>query len=254
MRIISYNILDGGEGRADVLGEVIEAQRADVVGLVEAERLDVIERLARRLKMDFIHAPGRSKASALLSRWTIRETINHAPRHESLSKSLLEATVVDPAGAEWTLGVVHFHAGAFEADEARREEELGVLLATFKRHRAANRPHLLMGDFNSNAPYQIIDPAHCKPKTREAWEHNGGEIPRRVVQKLLDAGYRDSLRETDPAAAQTLASFTTRYPGQRVDYIFTHGLDPAHLRSGWIEQDRLATYASDHYPVGVEIT
>ena len=36
MRIVRYNILDGGEGRADPLAEVIEAQRPDLVALVEA--------------------------------------------------------------------------------------------------------------------------------------------------------------------------------------------------------------------------
>ena len=36
MRICSYNILDGGEGRADPLAEVILAQRPDIVAIVEA--------------------------------------------------------------------------------------------------------------------------------------------------------------------------------------------------------------------------
>ena len=61
-----------------VLGDVIEAQRPDVVGLVEAEDPAVVETLAGRLGMDFVHAPGNSHASALLSRWTIRDSINHA--------------------------------------------------------------------------------------------------------------------------------------------------------------------------------
>src|SRR5215207_6304826 len=117
MRIFSYNILDGGEGRADPLGEVIEAQNADVVALVEATDLTVLDRLARRLGMDFIHAPGAKQASALLSRWTIRDSINHALLRDGLTKSLLEATVVDPAGVEWSIGVVHLHDGAtFDAE------------------------------------------------------------------------------------------------------------------------------------------
>ena len=37
MRIVSYNILDGGVGRADPIAEVLLAQRPDVVGLVEAD-------------------------------------------------------------------------------------------------------------------------------------------------------------------------------------------------------------------------
>ena len=46
MRLVSYNILDGGEGRADPLAEVLLAQRADVVVLLEADQISVVERIA----------------------------------------------------------------------------------------------------------------------------------------------------------------------------------------------------------------
>jgi endonuclease/exonuclease/phosphatase family metal-dependent hydrolase len=253
MRIVSYNILDGGEGRADLLAEVIAAQRPDVVAMVEADQQHIVERIANRLKMDFIHAPGNTHASALLSRWPIRTTINHAPFHKGLTKSFLEATLVTPSGQEWIFGVLHLAAGAYEADETMREQELGIVLKIFEPHRSAGRPHLLMGDFNSNAPYQRIDPAQCKKKTQEAWEKNGGHIPRRVVQTLLDRGYVDSLNVVDPPAAQTLGTFTTQQPGQRVDYIFAHGIEPRRLQTAWIEHDRLAKYASDHFPIGAEL-
>src|SRR3954467_4701123 len=86
MRIVSYNILDGGEGRADPLAEVIEAQRPDVVALVEATDLSVIERVARRLRFDYVQAVGRDQASALLTRYTIRDSINHALLDDRLTK------------------------------------------------------------------------------------------------------------------------------------------------------------------------
>ena len=38
MRLVSYNILDGGTGRADKLADVIAAQRADLVALIERGR------------------------------------------------------------------------------------------------------------------------------------------------------------------------------------------------------------------------
>jgi endonuclease/exonuclease/phosphatase family metal-dependent hydrolase len=253
MRIFSYNILDGGEGRADPLAEVIEAQRADVVALVEATDLTVIERIARRLKMDYVHAPGRTQASALLTRFTIRDSANHALLREGLSKSLLEATVVDDQGNEWPIGVVHLHHHATEADEATREQELAVVLDVFARHRSSSRPHILCGDLNADSPVQKIERDACKPSTRERWDANGGFVPRRVVQKLLDAGYVDTLHAVRGDAATTSGTFTTQFPGQRVDYIFTHGVDRARLRGAWIETDRLAKYASDHFPVGLEI-
>ena len=253
MRLISYNILDGGAGRVDLLARVIAGQNPDIVALVEADDAAVVEELARRLNMDFIHAPGNKKASALLSRWPICETINHAPMRKSLTKSLLEATVISPAGAEWILGVLHLHARATEQDESIREREIETVLQIFERHRGANRPHLLAGDFNSNAPSQQIDPSRCKPSTRRAFESNGGYIPRRVVQRLLDAGYADSLYSKYPLLAETSASFSTDFPGQRVDYIFTHNVDPQRIQSARVVYDEPARDASDHYPVWAEI-
>jgi endonuclease/exonuclease/phosphatase family metal-dependent hydrolase len=253
MRVLSYNILDGGTGRADLLARVIRGQNPDLVALVEAEDQRLVEDLAGRLEMDFIHAPGNKKASTLLSRFPIRETINHAPLHPSLTKSLLEAMVVDPSGTEWVLGVLHLHARATEEDEKIREREIEEALRIFEPHRRASRPHLLAGDFNSNAPYQRIDPAGCKPSTREAFERNGGYIPRRVVQRVLEAGYADSLRLIDPSAAENAGSFSTEFPGQRVDYVFASGIDPKRIRGAGIVYDPPAREASDHFPVWAEI-
>jgi endonuclease/exonuclease/phosphatase family metal-dependent hydrolase len=250
---VSYNILDGGAGRAEALAEVIEAQRPDLVGLVEAEDVSVCERIASRLKFDVLHSVGNHHASALLTRWPVRESINHAPLHKSLEKSLLEATVVEPAGREWVIGVVHLHAQGLPEDEDRRMEEVDVLLNVFERHRNAGRPHLIVGDFNANAPYQRIDPQKCKPRTRREFEQTGGNLPRRVVRRMLDTGYADSLREVDAHAAETVGSFTTEFPGQRVDYVFTHGFGRNQIRSAWVEQGGRAREASDHFPVGVEI-
>jgi len=254
MRIVSYNILEGGVGRADPLAEILLAQRADIVALVEADDPDVVDRIALRLKMDYIHATAGRSGAALLSRYPIVETIDHAALGKPVGKALLEAMVSSPDAGQWTVAVVHLTHGAYEANEQQRQQELAVVLDTFAEHRRTNRPHLLVGDFNANAPYQQIDPQRCKPSTRQAWQANGQQIPRRVVQMLLDAGYVDALHAVDPRAACTAASFTTLYPGQRVDYIFVFGgSTAARITQAWIEQDRLARYASDHYPVGAEI-
>ena len=253
MRLVSYNILDGGEGRADPLAEVIEAQRPDVIALIESDFMWALERIANRFKMDFIHAPGKKGSVALLSRWPIVETINHGPLREGLTRCLLQAKVVEPTGREWTFGVLHFHPHASDLDEKIREGELAEVLDVFAKHRADNIPHILMGDFNSNSPVQQINPMHCKESTHNDWTENGGKLPRRVIQKLLDAGYVDTLAAVDPQKAATMGTFSTQYPGQRVDYILTWGVNRSKIKSATIEQDRLAKYASDHFPVTAEI-
>src|SRR5688572_30376393 len=253
MRIVSYNILDGGEGRADPIAEVIVAQRPDVVALVEADFMPVVERIAARLKMDFVHAPGNKSAAVIISRWPIRESINHAPLHPEFEKSFVEATIVTPDGGELIVGAVHLHAHGREEDEQQRERELAIVLEAFADARRANRPHLLAGDFNANSPIQNIDPTKTKPRTQEDWAANGGMLPRRVVQRLLDAGYMDTLHTADPAKAMEIGTFSTQFPGQRVDYIFSHGIERGRIKAAWVEQDRLAKYASDHFPIGAEI-
>jgi len=281
MRIVSYNILDGGEGRADPLGEVIEAQRPDVVGLVEADDEAVVRRIARRLGMDWILAAGNAHALAILSRYPVIETINYAPWQPELSRGLLVAQL-QVGEAMVQVAVTHLHPYAAEPDEDRRMGELEVILPLLGGGRRTKRGHpeysgerlssavesegnildvpflfagvqVLMGDFNSNSPVQRIDPEKCKPSTRQAWEANGGRIPRRVIQKVLEEGFVDALEMCDLRAAQTAGTFSTQFPGQRVDYIFLRGIDHAQIHSAWIEQDRLAKYASDHFPVGAQI-
>lgn len=253
MRIITYNILDGGEGRADPLAEVIEAQRPDVVVLVEADNLAVVERIAGRGNMDFIMGPGAKRGGAILSRWPVRSTVNHALLAGEPFSSFLEARITDPGGREWPIFALHLHPRAFDRDEQIRMSQLNVVFERLANLRSAGTPHVLAGDFNANSPDQLIDPTRCKPATQEAWQTNGGGVPRRVVQRLLDAGYLDSLEAVHGSAAGKMGSFTTQYPGQRVDYIFTYGVDRSRIKAAWIEQDRLAKYASDHFPVGVEI-
>lgn len=252
MRVASYNILDGGTGRADPIAEVLLAQRADVVALVEADDPAVVARVARRLGLDYVIAEGRRHAVALLSRWPVVESVNVAAirrdRRESERgpRCLLRATVETPSGPV-VVGVVHCSAHSSDAAEAAREAEVAVLLECFADDRAARRPHLLLGDFNSNSPVAAVEPEKLKPRSRREFDVNGGRLPRRVVREIVDAGYADCLHAVAPDRAPTAATFTTLHPGQRVDYVFAHGLTPT---DAWVERDRLARYASDHYPIG----
>jgi endonuclease/exonuclease/phosphatase family metal-dependent hydrolase len=111
---------------------------------------------------------------------------------------------------------------------------------------------VLCGDFNSNAPYQRINPARCKIKTQQAWEKNGGRLPRRVIEAMLGVGYLDTYHALHDEF-EMIGTFDTQHPGQRVDYIFMFGAPQARVKDAWVEQERLAKYASDHYPIGAEI-
>ena len=255
MRVVSYNVYEGGVGRADPIAEVLLAQRPDVVGLVEAGDAEVLSRIAWRLGFDFVAGEGRGgRTSALLTRGRIVESVNHVAvaggDGEGLPRSFLEV-VVELDGVTLPIGVVHLTAKASDERETIREREVEAILRAFSDHRDAGRPHLLMGDFNANSPVQRIDRERLPDKSKPHYDANGGGLPRRVIQKVLDAGYVDALVAHDPEAAATATSFTTLRPGQRLDYIFAFGVGG--VADAWVERDRLATYASDHYPVGAEV-
>lgn len=252
MRIVSYNILDGGIGRADPIAEVLLAQGADVVGLVEADDPAILDRIAWRLGWDCIAAEGPEHTAALLTRGRIVDSVNHALRlGKNGPRSFLEA-VIEMDGVAIAIGLVHTTAKATQKRERTREKEIAHVLETFADRRAAGTSHLLIGDFNANSPIQRIDPDRLKPKSRKVYDEQG-DLPRRVIQQVLEAGYTDTLAAAAPELAVTAGTFSTLHPGQRVDYIFSFGLAPDQITAAWIEADRLATYASDHYPVGAKL-
>ena len=253
MNLVSYNILDGGVGRADPIAEVIAARKPDVVVLVEADDAVVVERIARRLGMDVAAGRGERHGIAVLSAWEIAESIDHGRLDASFEGCFLEATVRGPSGNPIVICGVHLHARAREQDERRRQEQVDMILSRLERHRRTGRPHVICGDLNANSPVQKIDPEQCKPRTREDWAANGGLIPRRAIAKLLAAGYVDTMYHCDPELASTGGTFTTKNPGQRVDYVLVHSIEPDRIVAAWIERDRLAQFASDHYPVGVRM-
>lgn len=125
VRLVSYNIMTGGEGRADPIAEVLLAQRADIIGLHECENAEVLSRLARRLEMQFVVAQSVSGTVALFTKHTILASLNVAMLQRS-SMPILDAVVklTDESGLGWTMPVrvAHVtHAG--EAD--RMAEKLG---------------------------------------------------------------------------------------------------------------------------------
>ena len=203
------------------------------MAIIEADFPWALERIANRLKMDFIHSPGTKGSVALLSRFPIRESVNlgllsqNKTRQNIISHSLLRAVLTLPDQSELPIGVVQLCQGSGAAQDAARLAEISVVLKSFEQDRIAGRRHILMGDFNV---------------------HAGG-----VIKALLDAGYQDTLAASNPTAAEKMGTYTTQNPSHRFDYIFSFGIEPAKITEARIEQDRLAKYASDHFPVFAEI-
>jgi endonuclease/exonuclease/phosphatase family metal-dependent hydrolase len=154
-RILSYNILVGGQPRINQITAMIQAADPDVVGLVEATNPRVVETLAKRLGMQYrISAPGQNSADwqvAVLSRRPLIHTeVHRCPG--ILTKPLLEVCVEEAEGSRLTIFVTHLTASFTygRAGESIRRDEVREILRIMAPLQGT--PHLLMGDFNALAP------------------------------------------------------------------------------------------------------
>jgi endonuclease/exonuclease/phosphatase family metal-dependent hydrolase len=270
MRVLTYNIHGWctvtRQPNLDQVAQVIAATNADIVGLnevfypriVEGATEAALEALAARLGMYFVfgpclrwpaqdNLPPDAYGNALLSRWPILASAAHhlTPVEGKEQRGLLEARIALPTGRPFTTYVTHLD----HTDEEVRLTQLRALRTWTVRDR--NRPHIVMGDFNSVAPWDFVTRAEALvelgryPKGQIVI--NTGKGGPQVVPQLEKAGYLDAYTRFGIPGSDS--SLRLDHPPVRVDYIFlSQALAPA-LTSCEIWQEPLGEEASDHRPV-----
>ena len=152
IRVLTYNILLGGERREERIAGVLGRSGADVIALQEVRDDGLARRLAATLQMTPILGPpgdGQGLGLAVLTRLPVDGQRNH--RHPEMLRSHLEVGLRLP-DLTLRLHVVHLAArfGERAQGEERRGRELDCLLRDIDR--SVPSPHLLVGDFNSLSP------------------------------------------------------------------------------------------------------
>jgi exodeoxyribonuclease-3 len=243
LRVLSYNICRGGNGKEEQLAAVIAAVTPDVVVFQEATAPAVIERLASRTGMAQC-ASSKGESLAFMSRRKVRHYQWHHPRFSR--HAFLE---IDPGPGELRIFGVHLSALYSAWTERHRVIELRALLANIARHQHGF--HLLAGDFNTLAPGDLLDFRKLPNRLRALVWLSGGRIQWRTIQLVLDAGYIDSYRARhDGATGYTFPSWA---PHVRLDYVFTPAVFANRVRSCEIVTHPAAPAASDHLPLVADV-
>ncbi len=254
MRIMSYNIFEGGMGRLDPLYEVIRAENPDVILVQETWETAIFEKLAIKLGMEIFQAqnPRNSRGNVgILSRFPIRRAINFGPMDSRLTRAAALATVNGP-NFSVSLLCVHLHPYPTPADEAIRLREMEAILDIARNNPAESEGVIIGGDFNSVHPDQPIDTAQLDPKNYQRMMAHGGSAPRQVVKKILENGWLDAHAATrDPAGWDT--TFTTAYPAMRVDYLFVPNPMASRVAGCRVVKSPMARFASDHFPIVLDL-
>lgn len=245
LKLLSYNIRFGGRGREQALAETIVAVAPDLVVFQEATDPAVIEQLAAATKFPF-WAARKNHSIGFLSRQEVEYHEWHYPagaRH-----SFLE---IIPAGTETRVFGLHLSARFSKWDERRRVREIRSLLDGIKRHQ--NGFHVLVGDFNTLAPGEVLELQRLPAWIRALIWISGRKLQRETIQLMLDAGYGDGFRLLNPDDKGY--TFPTWDPHVRLDYVFVPGTFAKRLEKCEVitePLDRIRA-ASDHCPLLAEL-
>lgn len=243
VRLLTYNIKNGGTGRQPFLISTIAACAPDIVLLQEATRVEVIEQLASATGMAQC-ATFKRQSLGFMSRTPVDHYEWHRPRFSRYA--FLE--VVTLGGAVRFFGV-HLSALHSAWTERRRVFEVRALLKGIAQHQQGF--HLLAGDFNTLAPNEPFDLRRLPLRLRPFVWMSGGRIRWRTIQEVLDAAYVDAFRARHPA--EPGFTLPTHAPHVRLDYVFVPKQYAERVVRCDVVASASATKASDHFPLLAEV-
>jgi endonuclease/exonuclease/phosphatase family metal-dependent hydrolase len=241
LKLLSYNIRFGGLGRENALAEAIKAIAPDLVVFQEATHPAVIEQLSKATGLSF-WAARVNHSIGYLSRKEIAYHEWHYPA--GAKHSFLELV---PADSNARIFGLHLSARFSKWDEQRRAREIRSLLKGIERHQDGF--HVLVGDFNTLAPGEVLELGRLPAWIRGLIWISGRKLQRETIQHMLDAGYIDAFRTLHKD--DTGYTFPTWDPHVRLDYVFVPKPFSNRLLTCEVIREPAAVIkaASDHCPL-----
>jgi endonuclease/exonuclease/phosphatase family metal-dependent hydrolase len=243
LKILNYNIWEGGRERSDRIFKIMKQSDADIIAVQEANDEHLFYTFAHALGMQAILLHSWvGYHVGLLSRYPVTEWNAHNDP-AVFRIGALEAHVELPSGILHICSL-HLQARYSTSMEEKRTQEAQAVVAAMSPY--FDEKTLLLGDFNTLSPHDIIKPEDWNP----AWYKKVEHMPRTSLRVVLDAGYTDCYRYLYSGTRyQDGYTLPAVQPNVRLDYQFASPTLLPHLRSCEVITEPDAGHASDHLPV-----
>jgi exodeoxyribonuclease-3 len=250
LRVMTYNILDGGVNREAHILDVIQRAKPDIVILQEVYTEEFLKSLSHSLGMKyFIGGGNKERRVALLNELPVLSFKSHHPIFP-IWRNFIDAEIKIEQNKTVRVIGVHPMANLGIVFEIWRMWEANHIVRHVRGYQ--NTLCLIAGDFNAIAPGETIN-----VETMPNWLQwiiylQGNRVYHFSIAKLLSAGFTDCFRELNSDGGFTLPP---PHPNSRLDYIFVNATMKPYLKKCWVvrEPDSVNA-ASDHYPVMAEFS
>lgn len=248
LRVMTYNILNGGENRESYIAEVIQTAQPDVVILQEVYTEEFLKALSALLGMKYFIGEGnKERKVALLSKLPVRSFESHHPIFP-IWRNFIDAEIeYEPDKTVRFIGV-HPMANLGIIFEIWRWWEANHIAQYARNYQSTLC--LIAGDFNAIAPGEAVNIGTMPNWLKWIIYLQGNRVYHFSIAKYLSTGFADCFRVLNSEEGFTLPPPS---PNSRLDYIFVNATMRPYLKKCWVvrEPDRV-NHASDHYPVMAE--
>ena len=256
MKIMTYNILDGGidsnGSRVEYIIDTIKKEKPDFVAIQEAHNFDKNENELLRRVSDETRLPYYALSQGALEDDQGRSHVVSLSRYPLQGEYLfpgstfqcaaLSVVIDSPLGK---LSICNVHLHAHSEDERVRETE--VVLS----YQSKFDKYIILGDFNSLSRSDNYDDL-------SAQEFGFYDLARFEATDILNRRHTDAVahigvndRSTHPTIG--ISHRISKTP-IRIDYVFlTHSLS-SRIKNVMVVKTPTAEKASDHYPVVVALS
>jgi exodeoxyribonuclease-3 len=250
LRVMTYNILDGGKNRETYILEVIQRTKPDVVVLQEVFTEAFLKFLSRSLGMNYYVGKGNKKRKvALLSKLPVLTFKSYRPLFPIWRNFIDVEIEYEPSKTARIIGV-HPIANLGVVFEVWRLWEAKYITSHIRSFQ--NEPCLIAGDFNAIAPGEKVKTEDMPNWLKWIIYLQGNRVYHFSIETFLSAGFTDCFRFLNSDDGFTLPSPN---PNARLDYIFVNVKMKTYLKKCWvIREPNSINLASDHCPVMAEFS